>query len=129
MSNAINWFEIPVTNLEAAARFYETVLADQDGKPRTLRRILDGRRPTAIFAHEGDKAVGGALVVDPNLRPGTGDTVIYLDVSGRLDASLARVAKAGGQIVCAKTDIGENGCFALVKDPDGNVVGLHSPRD
>lgn len=129
MSNAINWFEIPVRDLDTAARFYETVLAGKDGQLRAMRRELDGGRPMAIFAYEGAHAVGGALVADPKLRPGKGDTILYLDVTGRLDASLARVAGAGGQIVRPKTDIGPNGFIALVKDPDGNVIGLHSHRD
>ena len=129
MSNAINWFEIPVRDLETSARFYETVLADQDGKPRAMRREVDGGRPMAIFAYDqGAGAVGGALVADPKLRPGKGDTILYLDVTGRLDQSLLRVAAAGGAIVQPKTDISVNGFIALVKDPDGNVVGLHSHR-
>jgi len=53
-------------------------------------------------------------------------SLIYLNVDGRLDACVARVAKAGGAIVLPRTGIGEHGFIAMVRDPEGNVVGLHS---
>jgi predicted enzyme related to lactoylglutathione lyase len=43
-----------------------------------------------------------------------------------LDASLARVAPAGGSVVLPKTDMGP--VIALLRDTEGNVVGLHAPR-
>ena len=35
---------------------------------------------------------------------------------------------AGGKVVMPKTDIGPPGFIALVRDTEGNVVGLHSER-
>jgi predicted enzyme related to lactoylglutathione lyase len=121
MSNAINWFEIFVTDLDRASRFYETMLA------RQLRREDFGGMQMSIFSSAKEGA-GGALVRDPKRAPGTGGTLVYLDATGKLDASLDRVVAAGGAVVLPKTDIGAPGFIALVRDTEGNQVGLHSER-
>jgi uncharacterized protein len=121
MRNAITWFEIPTTDLERAARFYEKALGIE------LRRESFMDVPHATFPAERPHGVGGALILDRTRTPAATGTTIYLDVAGRLDAVLARVPDAGGQVVLARTAIGEPGFIALVRDPDGNVVGLHSP--
>ena len=54
--------------------------------------------------------------------------IVYLDADGTLDAGLARVERAGGQVILPKTDIGPPGFIALVRDTEGNLVGLHSER-
>ncbi|HZS35570.1 MAG TPA: VOC family protein [Polyangia bacterium] len=122
MSHAIHWFEIFVTDLDRAVRFYQTVL---DVK---LRREQEDDRPMAIFASAVESGVGGALVKQPGREPLAGGVLVYLDADGKLDASLERVERAGGQVVMPKTDIGPPGFIALVRDTEGNVVGLHSER-
>lgn len=122
ISNAVNWFEIFVTDLGRAARFYQAVL----GVP--LRREDYAHKPTVVFPAAGD-GVGGALVEDPERnRPDGGGTLIYLNANGKLDACLGRVVEYGGAVVLPKTDIGEPGFIALVRDTEGNTVGLHSER-
>lgn len=119
MKNAINWFEIPTTDMDRAVRFYETIL------DRSLKREIFGGLPMAIFVAEG---TGGALVHDPKRRPTADGALVYLDAQGDLDGCLARVARAGGSVALPKTDIGEQGFIAIVKDSEGNLVGLHVPR-
>jgi len=121
MSNAINWFEIPVSDLDRAARFYERVLGV------TLKRELFTGTPIAVFTAP-DRAVGGALVSQPQRKPSADGALVYLDATGKLDAALDRVPAAGGAVLLAKTDIGEPGFIAIVRDSEGNHVGLHSPR-
>jgi len=53
---------------------------------------------------------------------------VYLNASGKLDACLERVVPAGGAVVMPKTDIGDPGFIAVVRDTEGNLVGLHSER-
>lgn len=125
MTNAINWFEIFVSDLDRALVFYEKALG------ATFRReSMTGRR-MAIFPY-APPGVGGAIVEDKVRRaPASEDgarTLAYLNLDGKLDAVLARVPAAGGQIVLPKTDIGDPGFIATVRDPDGNLVGLHSER-
>jgi predicted enzyme related to lactoylglutathione lyase len=122
MSHAIHWFEIFVGDIERATRFYQTVLGVE------LRRAQEDGRPMAIFASAVENGVGGALVQQAGRAPTDGGALVYLDADGKLDACLARVERAGGRVVQGKTDIGPPGFIALVRDTEGNLVGLHSER-
>jgi predicted enzyme related to lactoylglutathione lyase len=120
MRNAVNWFEIPTTDLDRAARFYERVLGIE------LRRENFMGTPHAMFPADRP-GVGGALIAAPDRKAAAEGTLIYLDATGKLDAALARVADLGGQVVLPRTSIGAPGFIALVRDTEGNVVGLHAP--
>ena len=119
MSNAINWFEIFVADLDRACAFYQSVLGIE------LRREVFNGMPMAIFP--AATGVGGALVRDDRRAPGPGP-LVYLNADGMLDACLERARKAGGAIVLPKTGIGEPGFIAVLRDTEGNTVGLHSAR-
>jgi predicted enzyme related to lactoylglutathione lyase len=122
MTHAINWFEIPTNDLDRASRFYESLLAISLERERFAGTDTD----MAIFPGE-EESVRGALIASPRRKPMSDGALVYLHARD-LDASLARVDKAGGSVVMPKTDIGEPGFIALVRDSEGNVVGLHSPR-
>jgi predicted enzyme related to lactoylglutathione lyase len=117
-TTSINWFEIPVHDLGRAAAFYEQVLAV------ALKRETFHGTPMAMFCAD----VGGALVQDERRRPTADGALVYLDASGKLDDCLARVAAAGGAVLTPRTDIGDPGFIALVRDTEGNTIGLHAPR-
>ena len=119
MQNAINWFEIFVSDLDRAVAFYEGALGIE------LRREEFGGTPMAIFPGAG-AGVAGALVKNGQ-KPG-GGTLVYLNANRKLDAVLGRVKPSGGEVVLPKTDIGDPGFIATVKDTEGNIVGLHSER-
>jgi predicted enzyme related to lactoylglutathione lyase len=121
MEHAIDWFEIAVSDLARAQRFYEMTLAE------TLTPTNYASAPGAVFPG-AKNGVRGALVADPKRTPGGGGSMIYLNATGKLDGCLERVAAAGGSVVLPKTDIGEPGFIALVRDTEGNVIGLHSER-
>jgi predicted enzyme related to lactoylglutathione lyase len=120
--HAIHWFEIFVGDIERAVGFYQTMLGVE------LRRTGEAGRPMALFASAVEDGVGGALVRQAGREPTETGVIVYLDANGKLDASLARVERAGGRIVQPKTDIGPPGFIALVRDTEGNLVGLHSER-
>jgi len=122
MSHPIHWFEIFVTDFERAVRFYQTVLNID------LRRENEDGRPMAIFASAVEEGVGGALVRQAGREPTDKGVLVYLDADGKLDACLGRVERAGGTVVQPKTDIGKPGFIALLRDSEGNLVGLHSER-
>jgi predicted enzyme related to lactoylglutathione lyase len=122
MTHAINWFEIPTTDLDRASRFYEQVL----GVSLKREHFAGTDSQLAVFQGE-QESVRGALIASPRRKPVADGALVYLHASN-LDASLARLEKAGGSVVMPKTDIGEPGFIALVRDTEGNVVGLHSPR-
>ena len=121
MTAAINWFEIPTTQLDRAVRFYETVLGV------SLRREDFGGVPMAVFPF-GDKAAGGALIQDARRKPAANGVLIYLNAHGQLDACIQRVATAGGAVLTSKMDIGDPGFIAIFRDSEGNSVALHQER-
>jgi predicted enzyme related to lactoylglutathione lyase len=41
-----------------------------------------------------------------------------------MDATLAAIERAGGEIVIPRTDVMGMGEFAHFRDPDGNLIGL-----
>ncbi len=123
MKNAINWFEIPSHNLDKAARFYEQALG------LTLKRTDFGGVPHAVFPAEvrgSDCGVIGAVVERSPMQPGAGGVVIYLDCPDGVPACLERAKQAGATELQPTTAIGEHGWIAVIKDLDGNVVGLHA---
>ena len=123
MKNAITWFEIPSTQLNKAQAFYEAVLSC------AMRREPMGPSEGAVFPYD-EKAdgSGGAIMAGPTAQaPGAGSTLVYLDASPSLDAALARVAKAGGQIALGRQALPDGmGFFAHIIGLDGNRVGLHA---
>ncbi|MDB4976110.1 MAG: Glyoxalase family protein [Myxococcaceae bacterium] len=118
--SAINWFEIPVQDMDRAVRFYEALIG------RALKREVFMDVPHAIFQSSKDKdGVGGALIHDKNRKPAGSATCVYLD-SSDIDASIKRATAIGGEVVQPKTSIGPMGSIALLKDTEGNLVGLHT---
>lgn len=124
--NALNWFEIPVVDFERATRFYESIFA-------TVFRREDGFPGSrmALFPYE-QPGVGGCLLwsehaMQQRVAPSEVGTRIYLNGGTNLQTVLDRVEAAGGAIVVPKTAISpEIGYFAIFRDTEGNVVGLHS---
>lgn len=118
---AINWFEIPCADLSRAQAFYEQVLA------RPMQREDLGGGAMALFAKEG-AATGGCLSTGAGHRVAQGAGVrIYLDCSPSLDAAVARIAPAGGQVVGDTVELPRGiGFMAHMVDVDGNTIGLHA---
>ena len=124
--SVINWFEIPVADFERACKFYETVLEKQlfiNDQRETMGSML------GVFPHDG--RVGGCLVHNPQYgyRPSAEGSLVYFTISGDLDAALARVPEAGGEVLLPKTELGENaggGFVAWARDTEGNKIGFYS---
>lgn len=124
LHNAINWFEIPVQDMDRAQRFYETLLA------QPLRREPMGPQTLAVLPY-AEGAVGGALLAGPQVSaPAAGAGVlIYLNAGEHLAPAMGRLAEAGGRIVTPRVDLpGDMGAFVHFIDSEGNRVGLHAQR-
>ena len=122
MANALNWFEIPVTNLGRAKAFYEKVL---DAELIDAEMDESGMEMAMFPASDG---VGGGLVKSDEWAyvPSRNASIIYLNGGDDLSVPLGKVKAAGGEVVQDKMGIGENGFIALFVDSEGNRVGLHS---
>jgi predicted enzyme related to lactoylglutathione lyase len=122
MAHAINWFEIPTTNFERAVTFYTTIL----GKP--LHPIEGMPIPYSVFATEQGE-IGGAISGTTDFKPSENGPLIYLTAGDDLNNALGKVEAAGGSILVPKTSLGEyGGFFAIIRDTEGNRIGLHSPN-
>jgi predicted enzyme related to lactoylglutathione lyase len=120
MKNALNWFEIPVSDFERAKKFYETMLACE----LMEMPFPDGRY--GMLPADMENGVGGAIVQGDGFTPSDKGSIIYLNGGDDLSIPLSRIEAAGGKIVLPKTSIGGNGFMAHFIDTEGNRVALHS---
>jgi len=120
MKNVINWFEIPVVEMERAIAFYEAVMQI------SLRREKMDCTDLAVFPYQ-EPAPGGALAKFDGIMPSKQGAIIYLHTDD-LTATIERVASAGGQCVFGPLELGPDiGTIALFTDSEGNRIGLHQP--
>lgn len=123
MKNAITWFDIPTSDFDRAVKFYSKILGEEVKVSEHMGVKL------GFFPMEGMEGVGGDLVPPSEGRKPSADGVrVYLSCEGKLDAVLGRVEKAGGKILQPKFNIGEPGWIAIIRDTEGNTVGLHSSK-
>lgn len=121
-ASAVNWFEIPSSDLSRATRFYETVLNVK------LTRDSMGPMQMAIFPAEKKQPTGCVIAAD-GYRPSAESTTVYLNLADDLAKPLAKVEKAGGKVLLGKTPLPESmGFFAQFLDSEGNRVGFYSPH-
>lgn len=119
-TSAVNWFEIPVINLERATAFYQNLLATE------LRIEQCSGMELAVFPYEQEKGIGGALMAMPEHSPNTHGSIVYLNAGDSLNATLARLDNTG-KVLLAPVALPDNmGFFAHILDSEGNRVGLHA---
>jgi len=122
-ANAINWFEIPVTDIERAQDFYEGIF-DMDMAP--MEEMM-GMQMVAFPIEMGNGKVGGALVKSDYHKPGEDGVVLYLNANPDLQTILDRVEENGGEVIMPRTEINaEIGYMAFFNDTEGNRIGLHA---
>ena len=121
MASAINWFEIPVSDMERAVKFYNDILDIS----MEVFEMTPGF-PMAMFPYESGSTTGGAIIQGEGYVPSVEGSLVYLNGGEDLTAVINRVEAAGGTIIMPKMSIGENGFIAMFSDSEGNKVGLHS---
>ena len=121
-TNALNWFEIPATDINRAKAFYENVFdIEMDTKEMMGMKM-------AFFPGESNsgKASGG-IAESPMHKPSQDGIVIYLNANPAMDNVIEKIEGAGGHVVLPKTAIGgDMGYMAFFMDTEGNKMGLHS---
>lgn len=123
MKNAISWFEIPATDLQRAATFYETIMGIK-------LNVLDMPNiKMRMFPIDDMMGVGGAIVDSGGFhKPSATDgPLIYLNGNPDVQNILDKVEAAGGKIMLPKTEISpEYGFMAVIFDTEGNRIAFHS---
>ncbi len=117
--NVAVWFEIPASDFERAATFYETIF-----DTRLDRETLGGPK-MGVFRYDRPK-VSGCVTEAPELAGKGGGTVVYINCTGHLDAVVSRVEAAGGKLLTPRVDLPPGmGAYFHIRDSEGNRVGLH----
>ncbi|MES2893272.1 MAG: VOC family protein [Bacteroidota bacterium] len=120
-TNAINWFEIPVTDISRAIKFYESIF-----EINMEESEMSGMK-YAMFPFDPMKGkIAGGLAQSPMHTPGSTGSIVYLNANPDLQNVLDRIEKAGGKMTMPKTSIGQNGFMAFFTDTEGNTIALHS---
>lgn len=122
MANLINWFEIPVADIERASKFYAEVLGGELNQMEMMGTKM------AFLPMDGE-GVGGSLCQGDGYKPTTDGAKIYLNGGEDLNTPLSKVEKAGGKIVMPKTKINDEiGYMAFFIDTEGNNMAFHSSK-
>lgn len=120
--NYVNWFEIPVSDMDRAKKFYENVLGIQ------LTLVPLGELTMAWFPWvQGASGSAGALVKAKSYVPSHAGSMVYFSVDD-IESTLTRVEMYGGEILNPRTGIGEHGFVGHFEDCEGNRVALHSAK-
>jgi predicted enzyme related to lactoylglutathione lyase len=113
---AFSWYELTTSNRKEARAFYGKLLGWE---------FQDMEMGNGIYTviNVGGLSMGGITDIPPNAQgmpPGWGGYATVDDV----DAAVARVAKLGGRVLMAPTDIPTVGRFATIMDPQGATLSL-----
>lgn len=120
VNNPVIWFEIYVQDMARAKAFYESVFQV------TLQQLKSPDVELWAFPMAMDRTgAGGALAKMEGVSSGGNSTIIYFSCKD-CAVEAASAAQHGGRVHREKMSIGEYGFIALVVDPEGNMIGLHS---
>ncbi len=123
-TNAINWFEIPVVDIQRARHFYQVIFGIhmEEMQIENFQMVMFPYGP-------GTGKASGALVKSEMHQPSQSGVLIYLNANPNMDEVLQRIEQEGAQIILPKTQIDpETGYMAFFIDTEGNRIGLHSQQ-
>ena len=116
-----------VRDVSASSAFYRLLGLDLPDTPPHSVAPLGGGAMLAVGSHDLTRAY------DPNWQASAGGSpnALQFDLVSReaVDAMYARLTSAGYRGELAPIDAFWGSRYAVVLDPDGNLVGFHSPRD
>jgi hypothetical protein len=122
--NSLNWFEISVSDIKRATKFYETIFGIQ-----LPRQTMMGMEMAFFPSEDMNGKVSGSLVQGPMHKPSADGAKIYLNGNPDLSNALGKVESAGGKVIMPKTKISDEiGYMAFFTDSEGNTVALHSNK-
>ncbi len=120
MNNPVCWFEIYVQDMERAKAFYEAVFGVQ------LVKLENPGLDMWAFPMRADGyGASGTLVRMPGFSSGANSVLVYFSCAD-CAVEAEKAVRAGGKLLKEKTSIGQYGFMALIVDPEGNRIGLHT---
>lgn len=118
--NPVVYFEIPVTDLERAVRFYGAVFGF-----RFERETIDGNDMALFPLTEGQPGITGALAKGSAYVPSKSGRILYFRAKD-IDETLARANANSGKTLYPITKVGETGFVAEFPDSEGNRIAWHA---
>lgn len=115
MNNRVVHFEIPCDNPEKVMEFFKEVFGWK------FQQFGNEQYWSADTGDSKAPGIGGGIMKkrDPN------QPVVNSILVESVDEFIAKIEKAGGQIVVPKMPIPAVGWLAYFKDPDGNIHGIY----
>lgn len=121
-SNSLNWFEIAVSDIDRAQKFYETVF-----DIKMERNDMPQMKMAFFPSDPGTGKASGAIISSQMHVPSQEGAIIYLNADPDLEIALSKVELAGGKILIPKTQItDEFGYMGFFNDTEGNKMAMHS---
>lgn len=119
-NNPVVYFEIPVTDLERAQKFYSHVFGF-----RFEKEIIDNYEMLLFPFEETGSGISGALAKGDVYQPTQKGIILYFRTQD-IDLTLEKVLEKGGKILYPKT-VNEKHGFAVAEfeDSEGNRIALH----
>lgn len=120
--NPVGWFEIYVSDIKRAKKFYESVFQ------KKMEKLGPDDPDLEMWVFPGEMEAGGAngtICKMKGFEPGNNSVLVYFSCED-CGVEEKRVKEFGGQVFKVKGSIGEYGFISLVYDTEGNMFGLHS---
>jgi predicted enzyme related to lactoylglutathione lyase len=121
-SNPVVYFEIPVTDMDRAIKFYSAVFAFHFQKD-----VIDNNEMALFPFTTQSPGITGALAKGEIYKPTKDGIVIYFGTQN-IDETLRLAESCGGHTLYPKTDNGI-GFVAEFQDSEGNRIALFQAKD
>lgn len=118
--NPVSWFDIYVTDLDRAKKFYETVFGIQ------LQDFPEEWGRQSAFPSSPEAPNSSGALVEKKDRAETGNGTVVYFTSEDCITEASRAEAAGGKVLQPKVSIGEFGFISMLTDTEGNTIGLYS---
>ncbi len=121
-SNLVNWFEIPVTDMNRAKAFYDKVFDIS-----VTIQDFEGTK-MGWFPFDSEKpGISGSLVQHQSNKPSETDGPVIYFSSNDIESTLNKVETNGGKVMQTKTEISpEIGYMGVFIDCEGNRISLYT---
>lgn len=116
--NPACYFEIPVTDLDRAIKFYGDVFGYQ-----FTQQTIHGNKMAFFPFDEEQEGISGALAKGETYKPSKEGGLIYLHTQS-IDQTVNKIKSCGGNVLFPKTSIEGYGFVAEFQDSEGNRLAL-----
>lgn len=118
-----SWNELISTKTAASAEFYGQLFGWQ-AAPFVPKGSPEGAPPYTLFKSDVSDEMGVAGMASPMHAEAPTHWIPYVVVEDA-DASLAKAVDLGAGVIVPVMPVGEVGRIAVIRDPQGAVIGLH----